>query len=255
VRAALLLLVPVLGWAQNLQNVLKQGEQVFNKSCATGYCHGPKGIPAGAPRLAGRGFEQPYISAVTARGVTGTAMPAFAGSLSRPDLTAVVAYVAALNGIANPTIAPMGPLGPMAPTPPEQQLPAEAVRGRVLFYDAVRGFGRCATCHEINGVGISVTTPMVKLPADVAALRALTTPGVSTVTLAGEAMPALVVSKASRAVVFYDLTIPPPVQRTVDPAAVQIAEGSGWRHASVIGAYSDAELEAILVFLRAAVKP
>ena len=254
-KRALLLLLPVLGWGQNLQNVLKQGEQVFNKSCATGYCHGPKGVPAGAPRLAGRGFDQAYIGAVTARGVTGTAMPTFAGSLTRPDLIAVVAYVAVLNGIANPTIVPMGPLGPMAAAPPEQQLPEEAVRGRVLFYDAVRGFGRCATCHEVNGVGISVTTPIVKLPADVAALRALATPGVSTVSVAGEAMPALVVSKASRGVFFYDLTIPPPVLRTVDPGAVQIAEGSGWRHASVIGAYDDAELGAILVFLRATVKP
>src|SRR5260370_10156227 len=92
VRAALLLLVPVLGCAQNLQNVLKQGEQVFNKSCATGYCHGPKGIPAGAPRLAGRGFEQPYISAVTARRARGTAVPAFAGFLSPTDLTVAGAF-------------------------------------------------------------------------------------------------------------------------------------------------------------------
>ncbi len=36
-----------------------RGEQVFAKSCATGYCHGVKGQSSGAPRLAGRGFNRP----------------------------------------------------------------------------------------------------------------------------------------------------------------------------------------------------
>ena len=31
--------------AQNSSDVLKQGEQVFASSCATGYCHGTKGGP------------------------------------------------------------------------------------------------------------------------------------------------------------------------------------------------------------------
>jgi len=37
----------------------------------------------------------------------------------------------------------------------------------------------------------------------------------------------------------------------LDPASVKIAEGSGWQHASVLGSYNDAELGAILAFLRA----
>ena len=68
-------------------------------------------------------------------------------------------------------------------------------------------------------------------------------------------MPALVVSKKANAVIFYDLTTPPPVLRTESPAAVQTREGSTWRHSSVIGAYNDAELSAILAYLRAVVKP
>ena len=54
--------------AQNLADVLKQGEAVFSKSCATGYCHGIRGGPSGAPRLAGRGFDQAYIGNVVTRG-------------------------------------------------------------------------------------------------------------------------------------------------------------------------------------------
>ena len=37
---------------------LARGEQVFAKTCATGYCHGVKGQSSGAPRLAGRGFDR-----------------------------------------------------------------------------------------------------------------------------------------------------------------------------------------------------
>ena len=91
------------------------------------------------------------------RGLPGTAMPAFGTTLSRADLIAVITYVASLNGIANPSIN-LGP-GPGAAGPPEAALSAEAERGRALFFDAVRGFGRCSTCHEVNGIGISVTTP------------------------------------------------------------------------------------------------
>jgi hypothetical protein len=47
----------------------------------------------------------------------------------------------------------------------------------------------------------------------------------------------------------------PPVLRTVDPAALKVADGSAWRHASVIGAYNDAELASTLAFLREVVKP
>jgi mono/diheme cytochrome c family protein len=209
-----------------------------------------RGTPAGAPRLAARGFDQAYISTTTARGVPGTAMPAFATVLSRRDLTAVVAYVATLNGIANPSITASGATTGTR----EPSLSPEAERGRELFYDAVRGFGRCSTCHEVKGVGISVTTPIARIPAGAQALRALPTPNVSTAIVDGESIPVLVVSKRARTVMFYDLTSPPPVLRTVNPSALKITDGSNWRHASVIGGYSDAELAAILAFLREVVR-
>ncbi len=122
-----------------------------------------------------------------------------------------------------------------------------------MFFDAVRGFGRCSTCHEVNGIGISVTTPIANIPADAAALRALSTPDVRTATLDGEAMPALIVSQGKTRALFYDLTSAPPVLRTVDPAALKVAEGSSWRHVSVIGAYNDSGLTTILAFLREAI--
>jgi len=250
-----LFLICAFANAQNLADVLKQGEAVFNKSCATGYCHGARGTNGGAPRLAARGFDQDFIGATVARGVPTTAMPAFANTLSRPDLTAVVAYVASLNGIATPAIAGSGGPSGSNNVPPVTRLTGDAARGRALFSDAFRGFGRCSTCHEIGGFGITVATPIAKVPADVAVLKALATPQISTAAVGSESMPALIVGKKANAVIFYDLTTPPPVLRTESPAAVQIREGTTWRHASVIGAYNDAELTAILAYLRAVVKP
>ncbi len=86
--------------AQGIEDVTARGEKVFQETCSTGYCHGAKGTAGGAPRLVGRGFDQGFITATVTRGVPGTAMRAFATSLDRRDLTAVIAYVASLNGIA-----------------------------------------------------------------------------------------------------------------------------------------------------------
>ncbi|MDP9112052.1 MAG: c-type cytochrome [Acidobacteriota bacterium] len=250
-RALFLLAVAVVASAQNLPDVLKQGEKVFSGTCATGYCHGVRGTAAGAPRLVGRGFDQAFINNTVTRGVAGTGMPGFAASLSPPNLIAVIAYVASLNGIANPNLSAAGG----APATPEVALSPDASPGRQLFSDAVRGFARCSTCHQVKGIGIAVATPIAQIPASVPELRALATPQVTTANAGGETMPALVLSKTSRSVILYDLTTPPPVLRTLEPPSVNFAEGSMWRHASVIGSYTDAELGSILIYLRDVVKP
>jgi mono/diheme cytochrome c family protein len=257
VKRALLLLiiaftiVPSDAYAQNPQDILKRGEEVFVQSC-TGYCHAAKGGGGGAPRLVARGFDQAYIKNTVTRGIPGTAMLGFGTTLSPTDLSAVVAYVERLNGITSPTTTPSGSGGLGSAGAPNRTLSAEAARGRDLFYDATRSFGRCSTCHEVNGLGIPVAAPISEVPVDVQSLRAIATPLVSTVAMNGESMPALVVSKGARSVIFYDLTTPPPVLVTAEPSAVRLSDGSSWRHASVIGSYKDAELESILEFLRSA---
>jgi mono/diheme cytochrome c family protein len=199
--------------------------------------------------LAGRGFNQAYINNVVTRGIPGTGMASFATTLSRADLVAVVAYVAMLNGVADPKIASddNDTAGP--------KLTGEAARGAQLFTEAVRGFGRCSTCHEVNGFGVSVAAPIQQAPASVAALKALPTPNVKTGTIGSESMPVLVLSEGKQNTLFYDLTSAPPVERNVQPGSVKFTDGSTWRHSSAIGAYNDAELGAILTYLRAAIKP
>lgn len=234
--------------AQTLPDVVKHGEEVFSKTCATGYCHAAKGaVAGGAPRLAARGFTQAYIGNTVTRGVPGTAMPAFGMSLPPADLVAVIAYVATLNGIANPN------LPAAAPSRAAPPLSTEAARGRQLFSDATRGFARCSTCHEVKGIGISVATAITRIPADPAALKALATPNVASATVDRETMPILLVARRAQSVTFYDLTAAPPVLRTVLPDAIQGREGTDWRHSSVIKSYTDAELAAILSYLREAI--
>jgi len=251
-RTILLLLAgAALSWPQDLAEVLKQGEQVFAKSCATGYCHGVRGGPGGAPRLVGRHFDQTYISNVVTRGVPDTGMPSFAARLSRPELVAVVAYVATLNGIASPNVGPGGAASMLSSRP---TLTGEAARGARLFMDAVRGFGRCSTCHEVGEIGTSVATPIAKVPPSAVELKALATPDVKTGTIDGESMPVLLLSEGKQGTVFYDLTSVPPVQRNVEPGSVKFTDRSNWRHSSVIQAYDDSELAAILTYLKAAIK-
>ncbi len=234
---ALTLLIPAIAFPQ-------QGEKIFNQTCATGYCHGSKGATGGAPRLAARGFDQAYISAMIARGIPGTAMPAFGATLSRGDLNAVTAYVSALNGISGSTTRTS-----------VKVLSPDAARGRELFFEAARSFGRCATCHEMNGMGIPVATPIAVVPPNVASLRTLATPHVRTAVVEGETMPVLVVSEGKRGTILYDLTSSPPVQRSLEPGTVKLTEGSSWKHASAMTSYNDADLAAILSYLRATVQP
>jgi mono/diheme cytochrome c family protein len=245
-----LVLLPIataLSFAQDLPAVIRQGEAAFTKTCGSGYCHGSAGAGGGAPRLAARGFDQDYIRAKVTNGVKDTQMAAYGQSLSAPELTAVVAYVATLNGITNPSIGSPTPGGTRA----QETLSADAARGKALFSEAVRGFARCSTCHEVNGIGIAVAPPVTRVPASAAELKGLATPTVSTATAEGANMPILMVARRSQDVLFYDLTTPPPVLRTFAPSEVQIADGSSWRHSTVLGKYSDAELNAILAYFRA----
>jgi len=233
--------IPALLYAQD---VIGQGADVFAKTCATPYCHGLKGAGGGAPKLAARGFDEAYIASVTRAGVPGTAMQGYGSTLARPAFNAVVAYVASLNGIE--------PRGISAE--PAVSLSKEAARGRECFFDAVHGVDRCSTCHQVQGLGIAIV-PIAKVPVNAAALREVATPGVKTAHLGPDHFPAIVVSAGGRRTVLYDLTTLPPVMRTVESQSIGIADDSAWLHSTVVKSYNDRELESILVFLRAAVRP
>jgi mono/diheme cytochrome c family protein len=247
--ASIFFLLPAAAFAQGSaqSNMAARGLDIFNKTCATGYCHGTKGTAGGAPRLAARGFDEAYITQTIRLGLPGTGMPAF-GNLERADLLAVVAYVDSLNGItpaANPGLA----AGPARP-----KLAPDAQRGRELFSDQVRGLTRCSICHQADGIGIAVTLPLASVPDSVAALRQIATPQVETATAEGDTFPALVLNRNGAQTKLYDLTVTPPVLRTFGKGVVTFKAGSSWNHRSMLSPYNEQELESILIFLRAVTK-
>lgn len=175
--AVVALFLPAVMWAQGGAQI-ERGLDIFNKSCATGYCHGVKGLPGGAPRLVARGFDDAYISQVVRMGIPHTGMPEFGSTLERADLLAVVAYVDSLNGV-------MPPPNPFAQAAAPRKLPPAAQHGRQLFADQARSFDRCSTCHQVDGIGIAVALPFVSVPESVAVLRALESPDIQTATAGG----------------------------------------------------------------------
>ncbi len=241
-RTALLFLLALAACAQD---TLPRGAKVFARTCATPYCHGPKGAGGAAPKLAARGFDEAHIASITRAGVSGTAMQGYGATLPRADFNAVVAYVASLNGIEP------RPAGADLQPRIESEAPPQLKRGRELFFDSVRGAQRCATCHQVQGLGIAVA-PIPKVPATIKGLREPEMPDVRTARVGADRFPTLIVSQGGKRTVLYDLSALPPVQRTIDSADVGIVDNKSWRHSTVTKAYTDGELESILSFLRSA---
>jgi mono/diheme cytochrome c family protein len=218
------------------------GDQVYADSCA--FCHGEAGRGGSAPRLSERGFDAQYIEKVITYGVPSTAMVPWGQRLIAQDLRAVVGYVKSLNGIASSL---------EAGSP--RVLSGDAARGRDLFVDATQELGSCSNCHAINGKGIRLAPQIKNVPAGASALRGLAAYRVKTATVNGDTFPALVLVQLRDEIKLYDLTAMPPALRTFPSSAVKLKDGSTWQHSSVLGTYSNQDLDLILTFLRMAVQP
>lgn len=230
-----------------LMQAADPGQDVFNKTCATGYCHGTDGAQGGAPRLAARNFDAAYIEKVVRNGISGTMMPPYRDTLGAEDLKAVVAYVDKIANVAVPRRGRRATESPAAPPPSRRAAPPEANPGRALFFDAVRGVARCGTCHLVDGWGVDVAP--VSAPASAAELRSIAAKRVQTANLSGEPpFPAMPAGEGQ----IWDLSTAPPVLRTID--SVPLAPGANWSHAGYLKPYSNAEIEQILVFLKWAMK-
>jgi cytochrome c oxidase cbb3-type subunit III len=110
------------------------GQKTFASTCAP--CHGLDGRGGKtAPNIARNAklehLSDAEISAVVARGIPGTGMPAFR-SLSSAEVHAVVNYLRILQGHNR-----------------IQKLPGDSTRGKTVFFEK----GACSTCHVMLGEG------------------------------------------------------------------------------------------------------
>jgi mono/diheme cytochrome c family protein len=247
-----ILLVVLAATASAQTPELARGAQVFAQSCAVGYCHGTAGAANRGPRLAGRGFDKAYVDKVIRDGLPGTAMPGFK-SLKPTDLTAVIAYVMNISGggSAGAGASAATPIHLPNPEPPPFPGPPQAKKGKDLFFDPIRGT-RCGTCHAVQEWGAAVGPNLLaKVPPSAAAIRSAGAPNVQTAIAGTERFPALVFARKQDMVQVYDLTDTPPVLRTFATADLKLEPGSTqFTHGTAIQSYTDADLTAIVAYLK-----
>jgi len=222
---------------------IARGAELYARTCAVVYCHGPKGTAGRAPQLAGRPFDRFGLSLVVGSGIPRTSMPAFKDLLKFEEMDAIVSYILSLSSDTQ-TPSPVSAKTRRPPPPPGIQ------RGRDLFFDPAR-VDSCGSCHDLDGWGVAVGPDlMAASPKDAGALRAVPVSRVKTARPRAEPpFPALPLEAAGGDVRLYDLTGPLPVLRLFPPGEVTLAE-STWSHASSTRSYRDAELASILAWLR-----
>jgi mono/diheme cytochrome c family protein len=221
----------------------ERGAQVFRITCAQGYCHGSGGTQGRAPKLIGRNFDGPLVAKVVSDGIANTGMPGFRQRLPGTQLDDVVAYVVKISGGDMSTLRATGGAA-------HASIPAAAVQGKALFFDALLSVDRCSTCHLLEGVGTAVGPNLASGgPHTASAIRQGKPGSVRLATLqSGEKFPALVVEQGDW-VKLYDLGGNPPVLRTVAKGEASFSGGSTWSHAQATKRYSDTGLAAIAEYL------
>ncbi|MBM3812048.1 MAG: c-type cytochrome [Acidimicrobiia bacterium] len=216
------------------------GATVFRQSCAVGYCHGSGGAAGRAPKMLGRVFDYMYVHKVTSDGIPNTGMPGWKDRLSVVELNAVVAYVVRISGGVVQEGVNTGVLA-------GKQLPQQLRQSKELFFDAVRAV-RCSTCHSLEGIGTPVG-PNLASAYDVKLIREGKPATVRKAAIGGDSFPALLVETKDAWTTLYDLSVAPPVLRTVARGDVTWSGGSGWSHAKAIAHYKDGELAKIAAYL------
>jgi mono/diheme cytochrome c family protein len=146
-RTTILLALLLLA-AACLPAQITEGKQVFETSCAVGYCHGLDGRPGRGPRLRDRVWSKSYLYQTIEKGIPGSPMPAWEGKLTRPQIDALVIYILSISK-EQPDAAPV-------PLPAANHSEAtDLLPGKALFFDPMRD-RNCGACHRVAGSGTEV---------------------------------------------------------------------------------------------------
>jgi hypothetical protein len=134
--------------------------------------------------------------------------------------------------------------------------PAQAERGRLLFFDASNDL-RCAVCHSLGAAGSSIAGDLDQFGSRTtrqiaAAIRTAPSDRVVSARLKdGDTFPALRLDETGDHVKLYDLTVPPPVLRSLERVEIEsISSGSSWSHGKVTARFTAPQLADIIAYIR-----
>jgi len=245
---------------------LEQAGNLFAITCSSSFCHGEGGAGGRGPSLRNRSnFTPDFVRTTVTNGRSGTPMPSFKDSLSKPELEMIVNYVMSLSPDNHSTsAAPSAPPAQATPTP--ARLSPQAMAGEALFFGATKPAG-CALCHsygEKGGpIGPDLSGIAKEAPKDI--YQALVSPNAknpnySMVKIAdrgGQPVTGLLKQRSDKIIQLYDLSSVPPVLRSFYPAdgAKEAYPGDIPPYKHDLSGYSKDELTALIAFLKSAAGP
>ena len=239
---------------------IEAGKRVFSGSCGMSYCHGSEGIGGGGPKLRGREFSPEYLTLLTTEGVPGTIMPGFKNSLSKQQITQVVAYLISLSPnkgaakpesgqpaqAADPHLNNPAPKTEPAPRPPPETAPStvvtndssdlrgDAEAGRSLFFDSAE-LQNCRVCHTVQDrggrIGPDLTALANRPPREI--LQSIVAPHsridekyvmITVTTRGGEKFTGVKRDENETMIRLYDISSLPPVSRAFAKSEVAKVE-------------------------------
>jgi mono/diheme cytochrome c family protein len=231
-------------FAAQIKAAVPSGEMIFAQQCSVPYCHGAGGTASRAPALAGTNLTREQLRETISQGRPRFGMPAFGSKLDKTQIEAVVAYITSLS-------APAGTRAEPRQAPITTKLSQEEIIGRDLFFDSER-LPSCGACHAVNGVGGNIAPPITTAKFTKQSLDNVTAPGVVTAEVKGEApFVAIFQTAPAGSVRLADISGRLPVVRTFSEQDVKISSAEDWKHSTVADRYSAAEIQAIVVWLRA----
>jgi len=255
---------------------IKEGAAIFVPSCSSTYCHGSAGMGGSAPRLRGRDLEAAYIFKTVSGGVPGTPMVSFKSELTEEQRWKVVAFIMSPVGPTTGAGTSVSKVGSGAGSSPAARdangesasasgsTSADAGTGRDLFYDLANQHS-CHGCHAVSGVGSKVGPDLASMASHssadlIAAIlkpHTVSDPKYSTITLTlsdGDKIVGIKKTETADAMRVYDVTVSPPVLRTVRRSEIIRTETS---QQSVMPSnygsiYTEKQLADIVAFIKSA---
>ena len=241
-------------------SVISQGNDLFARSCATGYCHGAEGRAARGPDLRNRGWDPRKLYSSIRDGVPGTTMPPWNNILPDEEIWTVTGYIISLGTTQLRGAAATITLGSSAAGPAE--LTGKAKHGHDLFFD-LNHQKRCGICHRLGGKGTAVGPDLSAASGKSAdeLLNDIVNPGASiaegfeqtvVTSKAGETIAGVKHSQTDQIIRVYDSEAIPPPLRTFYRDSV---ERTTTRRQSSMPAhygqfYTRNELQAIVAYLK-----